>query len=419
MDILIADDDFVTRIQLARIAQRLGHTVRVAEDGLDAWAQFEAAPPDVLVTDWMMPGMDGPELCQRIRQTGRSGNSNYLPRRAAAASDLAHPYTYVVMVTAHCEATHGLQGMQSGADDFLIKPVDALQLEARLIAAERITSLHRHLVHQAARHAEVSEALQRSLLLLPPEGAFPGLALESVYEAASEETLLGGDVADVFALGEGRVALIVADVMGKGLAAASFTAEIKFALRAYLREHDCTTALVRLNHFLCRGAQLRSPTDHFPISYQGSFYPLIALTLAVVDTRAGEVTCYAAGAEPPLLLRRNEESGGSSGADLEWTKAEGPLLGLEEDPEFIPATLPMAVGDLLVMTTDGVLEARHPGFTPFGLEGLAEAARYGFERRLPLETCGQHIFCQSLAHAGGKQLDDVCLLLAQRTATES
>jgi serine phosphatase RsbU (regulator of sigma subunit) len=107
----------------------------------------------------------------------------------------------------------------------------------------------------AEKQQRIAETLQRSLLLTPPANAFPGIEISTRYEAAWEEAQIGGDFHDAFQVDGGKVALVVGDVTGKGLAAASYTAEIKFALRAYLRESDDpAAALQRLNHFLV-GAQ--------------------------------------------------------------------------------------------------------------------------------------------------------------------
>jgi len=127
MRVLVADDEQTTRLVVRAAVQRLGHECLVAEDGDRAWARLHASPVDVLLTDWMMPGLDGPELCRRIR---------------------AHPadrYTYIILATSMSEREDILSGMQAGADDYLIKPLDPFAVQTRLIAAERVTVLHQQL----------------------------------------------------------------------------------------------------------------------------------------------------------------------------------------------------------------------------------------------------------------------------------
>lgn len=128
MRVLIAEDDAVSRTILKKAVQKLGHECLVAEDGEEAWKLFQSTEGvDVIISDWMMPGLDGPELCRRVR---------------AADSD---PYTFFVFLTALGDEEHLLGGMRAGADDYLAKPLDREQLHIRLIAASRVNSLHRQI----------------------------------------------------------------------------------------------------------------------------------------------------------------------------------------------------------------------------------------------------------------------------------
>jgi two-component system chemotaxis response regulator CheY len=124
MRVLIADDDPTSRLLLKAIVSKLGHSCLVAEDGSTAWELLSSGGIEVLLTDWMMPGVDGPELCRRVR--GRPGDS----------------YVYVVLTTGLDHPEHVLEGMGAGADDYLIKPVDSFAVQTRLVAAERVTELH-------------------------------------------------------------------------------------------------------------------------------------------------------------------------------------------------------------------------------------------------------------------------------------
>ena len=133
MRVLIAEDDAVSRIILRRAVEKLGHECLAAADGIGAWATFqENADVDVIISDWMMPGMDGHTLCKNVR--------NYVGTREG--------YPFFVFLTALGDKQHLLEGMQAGADDYLKKPLDRDELEVRLLAAERVTSLHRQLSGQ-------------------------------------------------------------------------------------------------------------------------------------------------------------------------------------------------------------------------------------------------------------------------------
>jgi two-component system, cell cycle response regulator len=130
--VLVADDSAVPRLILERTLQSLGHETLTAVDGNEAWDRYLAFQPDVILSDWLMPGMDGIELCGRIR---------------AAQSD---HYTYFVLVTAMTEVEHVITAMAAGADDFIVKPLQQTALEAALIGAARVTALHEQLRTQRA-----------------------------------------------------------------------------------------------------------------------------------------------------------------------------------------------------------------------------------------------------------------------------
>jgi two-component system, cell cycle response regulator len=153
MKILITDDDPTSRL-IARTALRnLGHECETASDGAEAWDAFRSHRPDVVVSDAMMPGLTGLELCRNIR---------------------AHPiggYTYFIMVTGRAGLDEILEGMSAGADDYLIKPLDLDDLQARLIAAARVTSLH----HQLALQRTELEALNEELATIARRDPLTGL----------------------------------------------------------------------------------------------------------------------------------------------------------------------------------------------------------------------------------------------------
>lgn len=139
MRILLAEDDAVSRLILRRALERFGHECVVVIDGEEAWAVYESRRFDVVISDRQMPGMDGIELCRRVR--GEAGS----------------PYTYFVFMTALDEKAHFLEGMEAGADDYLTKPIDMDELQARLIAAGRVTSLHKRLLEQNAELERLSK----------------------------------------------------------------------------------------------------------------------------------------------------------------------------------------------------------------------------------------------------------------------
>ena len=133
LEVLIVDDDDDTCEVLAKSVRRLGHSCRTAPDGFSALEMMTQRHPDVVISDWTMPGMTGAELCLRTR---------------ALAEET--PYTYFILLTAYADREHLLGGMAAGADDYQTKPVDPDELEARLMSASRVVELHRKLALQTA-----------------------------------------------------------------------------------------------------------------------------------------------------------------------------------------------------------------------------------------------------------------------------
>ncbi|HXW97650.1 MAG TPA: response regulator transcription factor [Gemmatimonadales bacterium] len=123
MRVLVAEDDPVSRLLLTKTLEGLKHEPLVAWDGHEAWERFIGEPVDVVITDWMMPRVDGLELTRRIRARARER------------------YTWVLLLTALHGKERYLDGMDAGADDFMSKPLDRQELQVRLRVAERILSL--------------------------------------------------------------------------------------------------------------------------------------------------------------------------------------------------------------------------------------------------------------------------------------
>jgi len=123
LKILIAEDDPASGRLLLASLKKLGYDIVLAANGRDAWYSFLSERPRIVVTDWMMPLVDGIELCSRIRAEGRA------------------QYTYVILLTALSGKERFMEGMQAGADDFITKPFDIEALRVRLKVAERILGL--------------------------------------------------------------------------------------------------------------------------------------------------------------------------------------------------------------------------------------------------------------------------------------
>jgi two-component system chemotaxis response regulator CheY len=146
MKILIAEDDSTTRLIFGATLRKMGHTVTAVEDGGKAWKAWQQEEYSLLISDWIMPDMDGLELCKRIR------------------AQPSLQYTYIILLTSMDGKGSYLEGMDAGADDFITKPFDEEQLAARLRVAERIIALHQKL-HIQATHDHLTGAWNRAAIM--------------------------------------------------------------------------------------------------------------------------------------------------------------------------------------------------------------------------------------------------------------
>ena len=127
MKTLIADDDEITRLLLGSALTKLGHDVHEAANGREAWDAWHGGEFPLVISDWMMPDLDGLEFCRRIRAAPRA------------------EYTYIVLLTAFSGRSNYLEAMNAGADDFITKPFEKDAFGARVRVAERILGLHANL----------------------------------------------------------------------------------------------------------------------------------------------------------------------------------------------------------------------------------------------------------------------------------
>ena len=182
MKVLVAEDDAVSRTVLNRTVEKFGHECVVASDGAVAWDVYQKTPDiDAIVSDWVMPNMDGLELCRKVRGHDRAG------------------YTFFVFLTALSGKENLLAGMEAGADEYLTKPLDREQLRVKLISASRVTALHRHLETDqgdSSGNGATRRGANGSAVAAPPKGRAGGgnvweilLAQDKVREEHIQQAL--------------------------------------------------------------------------------------------------------------------------------------------------------------------------------------------------------------------------------------
>jgi diguanylate cyclase (GGDEF)-like protein len=176
--LLIADDDAISRHMLQFFLVKWGYEVTAAADGLEALRILESREaPSLAVLDWMMPGMEGPEVCKRIRE-----NPNL-------------PYMYILLLTARSQKADILRGLESGADDYLTKPFNAQELRARLHVGQRILNLQQNLI--LAKEELFFRATHDSLTGIANRGVAMDALLREQSRQVREEGSFGVILADI------------------------------------------------------------------------------------------------------------------------------------------------------------------------------------------------------------------------------
>lgn len=246
MRVLIAEDDPVSALLLRRTIEREGHEVSVAVDGAAAWQSFLEERPQLLISDWMMPGLDGPELCRRVR----------------AITDEGEAYTYVIMLTARAQDSDRSEAIAAGVDDFLAKPLNRVELSARLRVAERILAWELRLrrASEAAaasdrRYRETFESLHDILYQTDPAGVITLMSPSSMRHTGYQpEELVGSPISSLFPKGSDFEELLQA--LRTDGAVNDFEAN--------LQRRDGTSVAVSLNVEILRG------TAGLVTAYQGT-----------------------------------------------------------------------------------------------------------------------------------------------------
>ena len=368
--ILIIDDDVISRRVLDTRLRATGCRVVQAENGREGLSRARQERPDLIVLDWMMPEMDGPEFCTMLK-----------------ADDVLKA-THVIMLTAKGETASLVKAFESGADDYIAKPYEPEVLMVRIAAGLQTRALQRHVEeinaqlrqtnarlveHQQLQEEDLNHAAKFVRAMLPPSGPImPGVRLAWRFTPSLR---LGGDIFNAYPFNEHLVGLYILDMSGHGVGAALRAVSTATILQAGWGATRTGSGPIGLGWRETDPAQILSHLDRLmPSGDDGEHF---TIWLGVWDRRTGIMTYASAGHPAPILVR----------ADGAVERLGEPSLPLGFS--WIPqsghnATVTLVEGDRLILFSDGLFEAFSADGEPWGIARLEDACRK--THHVPLEA---------------------------------
>lgn len=342
--ILVVDDHKTNRLKMSFAVTRLGYTTEMAEDGRQALDMLRAKPFDLVLLDIVMPVMDGYQVLEEMK------------------ADSSLREIPVIVISAQQEMESVVKGIELGAEDYLPRTFDPILLQARVGAClekKQLRDQERKLekqIQEANRRMERELALARDVQasFLPRE--LPSIDGWQVAVRLRPAREMSGDYYDVHLLPNGCLGILIADVVGKGAGAALFMALSWTLMRTYAAEYPAQPELVlnAANHRIL--ANIRS--DQYVTVFYG-----------ILDPLTGTLVYGNAGHCPPYLVRASNDE------NVQELSRTGVLLGMFKGVTWEQASVQLTPGDVLVLYTDGVTEARNEQGLFFDEERLLQALR--------------------------------------------
>jgi len=337
--VLVVDDSKLQRKLLTVALKRWGFDVAEAESGEQALELANTRRPDLVLSDWMMPGMSGLELCRRFREM--EGDE----------------YSYFILLTSKRDKAEVARGLDSGADDFLSKPIDNNELRARITAGERLIEMQQ-LYDNIDSDLKEAKKLQQSLV----KERFRALDGGNLSLLLRSSGHVGGDLVGFFDAGSRHIGLFALDVSGHGISSALMTARLAGYLSSAAPDQNVALQKNANGDFGPRSPEKvvadlsnlvldEMETEHY-----------FTLLLAHVELETGHMVLSQAGHPYPAVQRRDGR--------VEMVGTGGFPVGLLAGTSFEKFEVTLNRGDRILILSDGVTECPGPNDTMLDEDGL-------------------------------------------------
>ena len=335
--ILVVDDE-PRNVKILQIQLKArGYTVYTAADGLEALEVVEKEMPDLILLDINMPKMDGFEVVKHIR------------------TNEATEFIPIVMITALRDTRENrIKSIEAGADDFIEKPFDSLEVLARVRSLLRIKQYQDTLAkHNARLEEELQMARSIQEILIPQNGVLE-LSGFRIASRCCPEMAVGGDFFDIWEVAPKRLGVFISDVMGHGVSAAFVTVFIKTVLAEFQQQIADNP-----------GYLLEILNTRFNDLISSRLFMFATAFCGIIDLDKGELICANAGHSFPFLYNTAQET-----YDTIGDKNTGNGLGIWQESVYETVRYPFDLSSKMFLYTDGVYEAKNPQGEEFTVERL-------------------------------------------------
>ncbi|MCE2697701.1 MAG: SpoIIE family protein phosphatase [Nostocales cyanobacterium LE14-WE4] len=335
-EILIIDDDRPIQMFLKRILEKQGYQVITASTGEEGILRTLDSPPALIICDWIMPGLSGIEVCNIIKKDPKLST------------------TFFILLTSLDSVADRVKGLDAGADDFISKPIEHNELQARVRAGLRLHQLSQDLQTQKLLlETELAEATEYVKSLLPLPVNKP-LSIQFKFLPSRQ---LGGDCFDYNWLDADTLAIYLLDVAGHGLKATLPSISVLNLLRS--------RALKDLNYYQ-PSEVLAALNNTFQMNYQNDKY--FTIWYGVYNRVSRQLTYSSAGHPPAIILSGNSPTH----TEVKRLKTPGMPVGMFPEAKYTDAYCQIEKSSILYIFSDGAYEITQSNGTLWSLEGFIQ-----------------------------------------------